>query len=194
MLYSIALFLHVLGALGMFVGLGIEWTSLRNLPHATTSREARAWLGLFLVLRRLFPFSFFAILISGIYMMAVSWGGDPWIVLGFLGMLALPAIAGIMTARRVRGIGPELGGSADLGASLRARLTDPVLLLSHRLRVGLAVGIVFLMTVKPGWIGSLAAILSFTGLGALAGVAARKGAERKEAEPRRAAAQGSGSA
>ena len=50
------------------------------------------------------------------------------------------------------------------------------------------------MTVKPGWIGSLAAILSFTGLGALAGVAARKGAERKEAEPRRAAAQGSGSA
>ena len=41
MLYSIALFLHVLGALGMFVALGVEWTSLRNLPHATSAREAR---------------------------------------------------------------------------------------------------------------------------------------------------------
>lgn len=194
MLYSIALFLHVLGALGLFVGLGVEWTSLRNLPHATNAREARGWLGLFLVLRRLYPFSFITILISGIYMMAVSWGGVPWIAIGLLSMLALPAIAGVMTARRVRRIGPELGEASELDASLEARLSDPVLLLSHRLRVGLGVGIIFLMTVKPGWIGSLAAIAAFTGLGALAGVAARKGTGRKEAEPRRAAARGSGSA
>ena len=29
--YSIALFLHVVGALGFFVVLGLEWTSLRQL-------------------------------------------------------------------------------------------------------------------------------------------------------------------
>jgi hypothetical protein len=177
MLYSIALFLHVLGALGMFIALGIEWTSLRNLPHSANAREARGWLGLFLVLRRFYPLSFVTILVTGIYMMAVSWGGAPWIAIGLLGLLALPAIAGFMTARRVRGIGPELGGSAELDASIRARLADPALLLSHRLRVGLAVGIIFLMTVKPGWIGSLVAIAAFTGLGALTAVTARKGTE-----------------
>jgi hypothetical protein len=178
MLYSIALFLHVLGALAMFIALGIEWTSLRNLPHATNAREARGWLGLFLVLRRSYPWSFVTIVVTGIYMMAMSWGGAPWIAIGFLGLIALPTIAGVMTTRRVRGIGPELGGSAaELDASLKARLADPILLLSHRLRVGLAVGIIFLMTVKPGWIGSLVAIAAFTGLGALTSLPAWKRAE-----------------
>jgi hypothetical protein len=183
MLYSIALFLHVLGALGMFIGLGVEWTSLRNLPDATNTREARGWLGLFLGLRRIYPLSFFTILISGVYMMAVSWGGEAWIAIGLLGLLALPAIAGFLTARRIRRIGPELEASGELDASIKARLTDPVLLLSHRLRVGLAVGIIFLMTVKPGWVGSAIAILAFTALGGLAGVAARKRADGKRPQP-----------
>lgn len=33
------------------------------------------------------------------------------------------------------------------------------------------------MTVKPGWIGSLAAIVAFTALGGLADVVIRRGAE-----------------
>ena len=81
MLYSIALFLHVLGALGMFIALGVEWTSLRNLPNATNAREARGWLGLFLLLRRIYPLSFFTILVSGVYMMAVAWGGAAYVFL-----------------------------------------------------------------------------------------------------------------
>jgi hypothetical protein len=76
-----------------------------------------------------------------------------------------------------------------LEPELRTRLADPALRLSLRLRVGLAVAIVFLMTVKPGWIGSLIAIIAFTGLGALIGVRARNGGQ-----PSRAARQASGSA
>ena len=177
MLYSIALFLHVLGALGLFIALGVEWTSLRNLPRATTVGEARGWLGLFLLLRRIYPWSFVTILLTGIYMMAVSWGGAPWIALGLLAMLAIPALGAGMTARRVREIGPTLGEADQLDISLRTRLTDPILRLSLRLRIGLAVGIVFLMTVKPGWIGSFVAIVVFTGFGALASLAPWKRAE-----------------
>lgn len=177
MLYSLALFFHVLGALGMFAALGIEWTGLRNLSKASNTQEARGWLGLFRVLRHFYPASFVTILVTGIYMMAATWGGAPWIAIGFLGLLAMPAIAGTMTARRVRRIGPELGGSVELDGSLRGRLADPGLRLSHRLRIGLAVGIIFLMTVKPGWIGSLAAIVAFTALGGLADVVIRRGAE-----------------
>jgi hypothetical protein len=177
MLYSIALFFHVLGAVGLFVALGVEWTSLRNLPRATTVGEARGWLGLFLLLRRIHPWSFVTILVTGIYMMAVFWGGAPWIALGLLAMLAIPALGAGMTARRVRSIGPALGEASELDASLRTRLSDPIMRLSLRLRIGLAVGIVFLMTVKPGWIGSLIAIAAFSGLGALASLPAWKRAE-----------------
>lgn len=179
MLYSLALFFHVLAAIGMFAALGIEWTTLRNLARATSGEEARDWLGHFAILRRLYPLSFVTILVTGVYMMTLAWGGEPWIAVGLLGMLALPAIAGVMTARRVRRIGPELGESVELDGSLKARLADSALQRSHRLRAGLAVGIVFLMTVKPGWVGSLAAILAFTALGGLVGRVER----RKTARP-----------
>jgi len=39
--YSIALFLHVVGALGFFVALGLEWTSLRQIRGAATSGQVR---------------------------------------------------------------------------------------------------------------------------------------------------------
>ncbi|MGH7549742.1 MAG: hypothetical protein ACREK3_03205 [Gemmatimonadota bacterium] len=188
MLYSIALFLHVMGALGMFIAQGIEWTVLRNLPRATTTAEARRWLGPFLVLRRVYPLSFVAILVTGIYMMAVSWGGAPWIVIGFFGLLALPAL-GAMTGRRMRRLGPAIGEArGQIEDSMRARLADPTLWLSLRLRIGLAIGIIFLMTVKPGWIGSLVAIAIFTGLGGLFSIAGRK-----RTEPGRAVAPGEAS-
>ena len=34
--YSIALFLHIVGALGFFVALGLEWTGLRQIRSAMT--------------------------------------------------------------------------------------------------------------------------------------------------------------
>jgi hypothetical protein len=39
--YSIALFLHIVGALGLFVALGLEWTNLRYLQQVTTTEQAR---------------------------------------------------------------------------------------------------------------------------------------------------------
>jgi hypothetical protein len=189
-LYSVSLFVHVLGAAGLFVALGLEWAALRGLLRATTAPEARGWLGLFPILRRIYPWTFVAILTSGVYMMVVEWAERPWIILGLLAMLALPPVGAVMTGRRMRRIVPALEDvPGALEPEIRTRLADPALRLSLRLRVGLAVAIVFLMTVKPGWIGSLIAITAFTGLGALIGVSARKGTE-----PGPAAPQESGSA
>jgi hypothetical protein len=189
-LYSVSLFVHVLGAAGLFVALGLEWAALRGLLQATTAPEARGWLGLFPILRRIYPWTFVAILTSGVYMMVVEWAERPWIILGLLAMLALPPVGAVMTGRRMRRIVPALEDvPGALEPEIRTRLADPALRLSLRLRVGLAVAIVFLMTVKPGWIGSLIAIIALTGLGALIGVSARKGTE-----PGPAAPQESGSA
>ena len=44
--YSIALFFHMVGALGFFLALGLEWTGLWQLRSALRSQEVRAWMGL----------------------------------------------------------------------------------------------------------------------------------------------------
>jgi hypothetical protein len=42
--YSIALFLHIVGVLGLFVALGLEWTGLWQLRGVTTAEQVRTWL------------------------------------------------------------------------------------------------------------------------------------------------------
>jgi hypothetical protein len=44
--YSIALFLYVVGALGFFVVLGVEWIGLSQIRGATLPEEVRAILGM----------------------------------------------------------------------------------------------------------------------------------------------------
>jgi hypothetical protein len=43
--YSVLVFLHVLGGVGLFAGLGIEVVALRRLQGAVTLDQARTWLG-----------------------------------------------------------------------------------------------------------------------------------------------------
>src|SRR5207247_10213446 len=42
-LYAIAVFLHIVGALGLFAALGLEWATLLNLRRATAAGAAREW-------------------------------------------------------------------------------------------------------------------------------------------------------
>jgi hypothetical protein len=45
-LYSISLFLHIVGALGLFARLAFEQAGLLNLRRASTKAQAREWLSL----------------------------------------------------------------------------------------------------------------------------------------------------
>jgi len=40
--YAIALFLHIVGAVGFFVALGLEWTGLRQIRSAMTPEQVAA--------------------------------------------------------------------------------------------------------------------------------------------------------
>jgi hypothetical protein len=51
--YSIVLFVHIVGALGFFVALGVEWLSLRHLRRATTAEQVREWIRVSTGVRRL---------------------------------------------------------------------------------------------------------------------------------------------
>ncbi|TME65836.1 MAG: hypothetical protein E6I54_02985, partial [Chloroflexi bacterium] len=73
-LYSIALFFHIAGALGVFAALALDWVGIAKLRGARTVEQVREWAGVYGVIRALGAASVAALLIFGLYMTAVTWG------------------------------------------------------------------------------------------------------------------------
>lgn len=176
-LYSIAVFLHVVGALGLFAGIGVEQVSLFNLRRASVTTQARDWLRVLGGLRRIDAPSGLAILVTGFYMMLTRWGHQAWIGLAILGMVAMAILSVGITARRAGVIKTTLGdGDGPISSGLRARLQDRALHATASFRAAIALGIVFNMTVKPATAGAVAAVgvaLMLGGIAAVAGAASR---------------------
>src|SRR5262245_36637301 len=155
-LYSFALFLHIVGALGLFIALGLEWTSLWSLRRAATAEETHQWLPVFAWLRRIYLVSWAAILLPGFYMTATVWRGVAWISIAFAAIILIVVLGVALTGRRMAAIERAVAmESGSLSPTLRQRLGDPLLWTSIQVRAAIALGIVFLMTVKPGLAGSL---------------------------------------
>lgn len=138
-LYSVALFLHIVGALVLFALLGIEGFSLRQGIAAARLN------------RVLGPISALLILVPGLYMVATSWGWRAWILVGIAAWLLI-AVLGAVTGIRL----------------MMGRLDRQVATLSWLVRVGMALGVVFIMTVKP----AVAVAIVALAIGALVGGAA----------------------
>src|ERR1051325_8515153 len=115
-LYAIAVFLHIVGALGLFAALGLEWASLLNLRRATAAGQAqegapppppppppaagqaKEWARLLASLRTVAGPAALTILVTGIYLTATRWGGQGWIGVG-LGGVVLIAVLGATLPR-----------------------------------------------------------------------------------------------
>jgi hypothetical protein len=181
--YSIALFLHIVGALGFFVALGLEWISLRHLRRATTVEQVRTWIRVPTELGLVGMVAMVMLLAAGVYMMITVWGGKAWILVS-LGALVPMSILGMAVSKR-RMAAIERAPAAEHGTispDLHPLLRDPLLRLSMQTRVAIALGIVFLMTIKPGLIESLLTIgvATIVGLASSIPISNRRQA-RKEA-------------
>jgi hypothetical protein len=183
-IYSIALFLHIVGALGLFVALGLEWAGLSNLRRAETVEQARGWLSMFGAQRRLVPISWLAILIPGFYMAFTAWRGVAWTTIALAAVILIAVLGAALTGRRMASVGQSVGVvSGPISSILRQWLDDPLLWASLRIRTAIALGIVFLMTVKPDLLGSLLSIGVAGVLGVLSGLPIlRRSQEKVQAE------------
>jgi hypothetical protein len=169
-MYSILLFLHIVGALGLFTSLAFEQAGLFNLRRAQTNAQAREWLSLLRALQRIQGPSALVLVATGLYMMATRWSQQAWAGLGLVGMVLMAIIGVAVTARRMKAIARALAaGGGQLPAALRARLDDSALGMSASVRVALALGIVFNMSVKPAVGGAVAALVIAAALGLVAG-------------------------
>ena len=139
-LYSIALFAHIVGAILVFVLLTIEGLGLRfRFDYAQLNRV-------------LGPVSALLILVPGLYMMAAAWGWTGWIV------------TGITSYVLIAGVGAYTGISV-----MRGRMNRRTATVSWMVRIGMALGVAFVMTLKPSLLFSVAAVVAGGVVGAAAG-------------------------
>ena len=154
--YSIALFLHIVGALGLFVALGLEWTGLWQIRSAIIPEQVREWMGVLKSVRKFGFASMLATFISGIYMMVTDWGGAAWIIVTLGSLVLVIALSLVLTGPRMAAIGRALAsGKGALSKTFHSMANHPLLWISIQTRVAIALGIVFLKIAKPDLGGSL---------------------------------------
>jgi hypothetical protein len=172
MVYNLVLFAHILGAFGLIAAYTIEAIGLRGLRAATRRDEALLWFGISRgTVMRLAPASLGVILVAGLYMMATSGGPRGWTVVALASFVLLAAVGAVGTGMRMAPIGPAINRASDpLPDEMRAALRDRVLRLSLDVRLAIAVGILFLMTVKPSALISVVVIVLAIAVGLAAGL------------------------
>jgi hypothetical protein len=143
-LYSIALFVHIVGALALFALLAIEGVSLRA---RISPRGIQQLLG---------PISAASIVIPGFYMAAqIGWQG--WVAVGLVSYVVI-AVLGAYTGINL----------------MRGRMSPSAATVSWLSRVGIALGVVFDMTVKPNLAVAAIVVLVAMAVGAAIGLVTRR--------------------
>jgi len=149
--YSIALYTHFLGMVGLFVGYGLEWAASSLLRRSTTSDQVRAWLRIYKLSMPISGPGLLILIVSGGYLASVTGGMKlGWISATLLAIVFALGIGFVFILPRVRKIRAGLPeGNVTLPEAGLARVQDPMVVTLIRVRVLLALGIVYLMTTNP---------------------------------------------
>lgn len=167
--YTAVLYSHLLGALALFIGYGIEWTASSLFRNASSTEQVRAWLRVFKVSPPLSGAGLGVLLLSGGYLASLSgamkqgWIPATLLAIGIALILGFAFILPRMS--KIRKLLPSL--NEPISTELRARLADPSLQSAIRIRVLLAAGIVYLMAAKLPFRPSLLALAVALALGFL---------------------------
>jgi hypothetical protein len=169
--YSIALFLHLVGVLTLFAGIGLEQTGLRQLRNASSLAQVREWMLVLRRLRRSDGPAALLILVSGGYMAVHGAGHHAWVAAGIVGMVLMAVLGAGVGRPRFIAIGkalPPMDGA--ITSTLRERLQDPVLRASAATRAALGLAVVFDMVVKPAAVGAVIVFIVALAIGAATAV------------------------
>jgi hypothetical protein len=157
-LYPMILFCHLAATLVVAAALSIEAISLSRLRQSTTRDEVRVWSDLVPRFSLIMISSLAVLLLSGAYMteQTAAW------TLGWprIAVLALVLIApfGAVTGKRMRAIRRDSVKETVIWGEMSRRVRAPFLKTSLCVRGALFLGIVFLMTMRPG-VGESLAVL-----------------------------------
>ena len=151
-LYTLALFLHVSGAIGIFGSLFLWLFGLAALRRASHVEQVRAIAWMLVLASPLMVGSVLLLGVGGFEMALSTWGiGVPWIVVSLVSVLLIGPIGAFVLDPRMRSLLATTREVPDgpLPEALFSRTHDPILMTGAAMLTTLLLGIVFLMTTKP---------------------------------------------
>jgi len=168
--YTIALFFHFLGLAALFVGYGLEWIVSALLRSATTADQVRAWLRVYKTSLPISGPGLLVLILSGGYLASLSGAmKQGWMSASLLAIVFALGMGFVFILPRVRALRGALSDGSALSPKAGELLRAPRLPTLIRIRAMLALGIVYLMTVKPdSFAGSLLVLAGAIVLGLLA--------------------------
>jgi hypothetical protein len=167
--YHYVLYVHLLS---LFVGIGagaVLFTCLLQLRAARTLEAAVPWGMVSGKVAKLFPVAILGLFLTGAYMTHKIWTwSTPWIDLGIAALVLLGVQGGGIaehTAKKLQAA-MKANGPGPLGAEARRMTLHPGLWVVELSNLGVVFGVVWNMTEKPSWGGSIAAVVVGYAVGA----------------------------
>lgn len=171
--YTLALFAHIVGAIGAFIGVSVWLFAAVALRRAQSVGQVRALTGLIQPSGILTIISILLLGVAGFYMAITVWGERAtWIIVATISFLLLAPFGAVVIDRRLRALAKAAATALDgpLPASLAAQAQDPLVGIGLSVYIAVLLGIVFLMTTKPTLLDSIIAIALATALGLASGL------------------------
>lgn len=169
-LYALALFAHVVGAMGIFSGMGVWLFATWKLRRVERVELARLLAGLIRASSNLVVASILILGVAGFYMAITVWGGQAtWIIVATINFALLAPLGLLAIDPRVRAIEKATRDLPDgpLPDALWTRTHDPVVSTGLNVYIASLIGIVFIMTNKPAMSVAIIVAVVAAALGAL---------------------------
>jgi hypothetical protein len=151
-LYSLLLFVHVSGAICLFIGFGTWFLGITAIARSGRVEQVRTLADLLLMVRLVVPASALLVIIAGRTMTRIAWGFQTgWVVVALGSLVIIGPIGTWVIDPKVRAIASLVHTLPDgpLPATLAQRIHDTVLHLGMHILIAMLFGIIFLMTTKP---------------------------------------------
>src|ERR1041385_4659658 len=167
--YHYVLYVHLMS---LFVGIGagsVLLACLVQLRAARTVETAAPWGMLSGKVAKLFPVAILGLFGTGAYMTSDFWTwSTPWIDVGIAGLVLLTVQGGGIAEHTAKQLQKAMmaNGPGPLGPEARRMTLHPGLWVVELSNLGIVFGIVWNMTEKPGWGGSIAAAVVGYAVGA----------------------------
>jgi hypothetical protein len=166
--YTIMLFVHIVGAIGVFVGVGVWLFAVAALRRAQQVAQVRALAGLTVASGNVAVGGILLLAVGGFYMALTVWGEHAtWIIVATISFVLLAPFGVFVLDPRIRALAKEAATTPDgpVPTVLAVRTNDPILGIGLSLYLAVLVGIVFLMSNKPTLVVSILAMIIAAALG-----------------------------
>lgn len=161
-MYGIILFLHILGVMIMFAAVGITLAGMIGMLFAKETNTLKIWAKVTVKMDEFLPFSVILILLPGLYLVITSWGWQVgWINISLVALVLMSLAGPIINLRRFKAILVTVNAETEEtpSAMLVEKVRDRLLWNTVSIMVMEVLGIIYMMTVKPGILGSFISLV-----------------------------------